>query len=130
MFSNQKLIDAQEVVKTEEYEVDEQGFAVIKDSINPDSRSLLDDSQFKSNDTDEVNDVNEANKVINEFPTLEDVTNKTEDKSKENIGKTVEQQLRELVMSNDVPYLIESGKYRDAKILGKLQLLYLESLGV
>lgn len=130
MFSNQKLIDAQDVAKTDEYEVDEQGFAVIKDSINPDSRSLLDDSQFKSNGTDDVNDVNEANKVINEFPTLEDVTNKTEDKSKENVGKTVEQQLRELIMSNDVPYLIESGKYRDAKILGKLQLLYLESLGV
>jgi len=130
MFSNQKLIDAQEVAKTDEYEVDEQGFAVIKDSINPDSRSLLDDSQFKSNGTDGVNDVNEANKVINEFPTLEDVTNKTEDKSKENIGRTVEQQLRELIMSNNVPYLIESGKYRDAKILGKLQLLYLESLGV
>ena len=130
MFSNQKLIDAQEVTKTDEYEVDEQGFAVIKDSINPDSRSLLDDSQFKSNGTDGVNDVNEANKVINEFPTLEDVTNKTEDKSKKNIGRTVEQQLRELIMSNNVPYLIESGKYRDAKILGKLQLLYLESLGV
>lgn len=130
MFSNKELIDAQKVNKTEEYEVDEQGFAVIKDSINPDSRSLLDDSQFRSNDTDEVNDVNEANAVVNEFSTLEDVTNKAEDTSKDNACKTVEQQLREIVMSNDVTYLIESGKYHDAKILGKLQLLYLESLGV
>lgn len=130
MFSNQELIDAQKVNKTDEYEVDEQGFAVMKDSINPDSKSLLDDSQFKSNDTDGVNDVNEANAVVNEFPTLEDVTNKTANTSKENAGKTVEQQLRELIISNDVPYLIESGMYRDAKILGKLQLLYLESLGV
>lgn len=130
MFSNKELIDAQKVNKTEEYEVDEQGFAVIKDSINPDSRSLLDDSQFRSTDTDEVNDVNEANAVINEFSTLEDVTNKVEDTSKDNACKTVEQQLREIVMSNDVTYLIESGKYHDAKILGKLQLLYLESLGV
>lgn len=128
MFSNKELIDAQKINKTEEYEVDEQGFAVIKDSINPDSRSLLDDSQFRSND--EVNDVNEANAVINEFSTLEDVTNKAEDTSKNNVCKTVEQQLREIVMSNDVTYLIESGKYHDAKILGKLQLLYLESLGV
>ena len=130
MFSNKELIDAQKVNKTEEYEVDEQGFAVIKDSINPDSRSLLDDSQFRSNDTDEVNDVNEANAVVNEFSTLEDVTNKVEDTSKDNTCKTVEQQLREIVISNDVTYLIESGKYHDAKILGKLQLLYLESLGV
>ena len=128
MFSNKELIDAQKVNKTEEYEVDEQGFAVIKDSINPDSRSLLDDSQFRS--TDEVNDVNEANAVVNEFSTLEDVTDKAEDTSKDNACKTVEQQLREIVISNDVTYLIESGKYRDAKILGKLQLLYLESLGV
>lgn len=115
MFKNEDLIQktTEKQVNDAEYAVDENGFAILDDS-----RSLLDDEQFKPEITQNgVSDVS----LAEELSTLEDVTPTV---------KSIDVQLKELVTSNNILELIEKGQYRDAKILGKLQLLYIESLGV